>query len=99
MIATLKRALKRTPLYPMYAYLREQRALREQVRAFRQWTKDDDLKMAFYGQLIRPGNLVFDVGANMGNRSKIFLRLGAKVVAFEPQSKGCAILARRFQAS
>lgn len=40
---------------------------------------------AFYGQLIGPGDLCFDVGAHVGNRSLAFRRLGAKVIAIEPQ--------------
>lgn len=67
------------------------------MRAFRQWTKDDEAKRAFYQQSIRPGNLVFDVGANMGNRSKIFLRLGARVIAFEPQPKCARFLRAAFR--
>lgn len=38
----------------------------------------------FYRQFIAPGYLVFDVGANIGQRSKVFLELGASVVAIEP---------------
>jgi FkbM family methyltransferase len=37
---------------------------------------------------------VFDIGANLGNRSKIFLRLGARVIAFEPQARCCAFLSQ-----
>jgi FkbM family methyltransferase len=39
----------------------------------------------FYGQFIRDGDLCFDVGASVGNRTAVFLDLGAKVVAVEPQ--------------
>ena len=49
------------------------------------WTKDDQKKLKFYSQFIKKGDLVFDVGANLGNRTKIFLKLGARVVAIEPQ--------------
>jgi len=42
-------------------------------------------KLQFYHQFIQPNNLVFDVGANMGNRTILFLKLGAKVIGFEPQ--------------
>jgi FkbM family methyltransferase len=52
-----------------------------------------------YAQLIRPGDLVFDVGAYIGERSAIFLHLGARVVAIEPQASSCAQLARRFSAA
>jgi FkbM family methyltransferase len=53
------------------------------------WHQDDERRLKFYKQFIRPNDLVFDVGANMGNRTKIFLKLDARVVAFEPQ-KMCA---------
>ena len=38
-----------------------------------------------YGQFVRPGDLVFDVGAHVGDRVASFRRLGARVVAVEPQ--------------
>jgi FkbM family methyltransferase len=38
-----------------------------------------------YAQFIRPGDLVFDVGAHVGDRVAAFRRLGASVVAVEPQ--------------
>jgi FkbM family methyltransferase len=37
------------------------------------------------GQFVKAGDLAFDVGANIGNRTAILLSLGATVVAFEPQ--------------
>lgn len=40
--------------------------------------------MSFYGALVEPGALVFDVGANRGDFSDAFLRLGSSVVAVEP---------------
>jgi FkbM family methyltransferase len=38
-----------------------------------------------YGQFVRAGDLVFDVGAHVGDRVGSFRRLGARVVAVEPQ--------------
>ena len=38
-----------------------------------------------YGQFIKPGDLVFDIGAHVGDRVAAFRRLGARVVAVEPQ--------------
>ncbi len=38
-----------------------------------------------YSQFVKPGDLVFDVGAHVGNRIASFRRLGARVVAVEPQ--------------
>nr|WP_321483137.1 FkbM family methyltransferase [uncultured Cohaesibacter sp.] len=39
----------------------------------------------FYREMIQPGDLVFDIGAHVGNRAKSMVSLGAKVVAVEPQ--------------
>lgn len=47
----------------------------------------------FYRPLIPPRSLVFDVGANVGNYSRVFRDLGASVVAVEPQPD----LARRIR--
>jgi len=38
-----------------------------------------------YGSFVRTGDLVFDVGAHVGDRVASFRRLGARVVAVEPQ--------------
>jgi FkbM family methyltransferase len=38
-----------------------------------------------YRQFVRPGDLVFDIGAHVGDRIASFRRLGARVVAVEPQ--------------
>src|SRR5882672_1957598 len=38
-----------------------------------------------YAQFVRPGDLVFDIGAHVGDRIAAFRRLGARVVAVEPQ--------------
>jgi len=40
----------------------------------------------FYSSLINKNDLCFDIGANKGFKSKLFLSLKAKVIAFEPQS-------------
>lgn len=50
----------------------------------------------FYSKFISKGDLVFDVGANIGNRVEIFLALGARVVAIEPQEECCKILRNKF---
>jgi FkbM family methyltransferase len=38
-----------------------------------------------YGAFVKRGDLVFDVGAHVGDRIAAFRRLGARVVAIEPQ--------------
>ena len=46
----------------------------------------------FYSQFIGRGDLVFDIGAHVGNRVGVFLRLGATCVAVEPQPLFSALL-------
>jgi FkbM family methyltransferase len=41
-----------------------------------------------YAQLLKPGDLAFDIGSHVGDRIGSFRRLGARVVALEPQP-GC----------
>lgn len=51
---------------------------------------------AFYRQFIKPNDLVFDVGANVGSRTAVFLALGARVLAIEPQAACMEQLKARF---
>jgi FkbM family methyltransferase len=39
----------------------------------------------FYGTFLRPGDVAFDIGAHVGNRTLALRRVGARVVALEPQ--------------
>lgn len=40
----------------------------------------------FYAGLLARGDLAFDIGAHMGNRSRALRKAGARVVALEPQA-------------
>ncbi len=51
---------------------------REGLRDFRR-------QLTFYSQFLGPDDLCFDVGADVGAKTEVFLKLGARVVAFEPQ--------------
>src|SRR5260370_2445784 len=53
----------------------------------------------FYRSLLegfRDGDLIFDIGANQGYKADIFLRLGAKVVAVEPDETSQETLRQKF---
>jgi FkbM family methyltransferase len=52
--------------------------------------------VAFYAQFLGPGDLAFDVGSHVGNRVRAFRRLGARVVAVEPQPDLVAVLRRLY---
>jgi len=47
-----------------------------------------------YAPFVREGDLVFDVGAHLGDRSAAFAALGARVIAFEPQPHVAHLLRR-----
>ena len=51
---------------------------------------------AFYGRFLGPGDLAFDIGAHAGDRTACFRRLGAQVVAVEPQPALQRLLRRLF---
>jgi FkbM family methyltransferase len=40
----------------------------------------------FYGELLGPGDLVIDVGAHVGSRTRAMRAAGARVIALEPQA-------------
>lgn len=50
----------------------------------------------FYSQFIKSGDLAFDIGAHLGNRSQAWLDLGAKVIAVEPQPMCIQFLKKNF---
>jgi FkbM family methyltransferase len=52
--------------------------------------------LAFYQPLVPRGGLAFDIGAHVGNRSLAWRRLGARVVAVEPQPDCLWVLKRLF---
>jgi FkbM family methyltransferase len=54
-------------------------------------------RLEFYSTFIQPGDLVFDVGANLGNYSEALCGVGATVVAIEPDPRNVKILRRRLQ--
>ncbi len=50
----------------------------------------------FYKQFIAKGDLCFDVGAHMGDRSQSWLKIGAEVVGIEPQPRFSNYLENKF---
>jgi FkbM family methyltransferase len=48
-------------------------------------TSRDAAMDALYARFLRPGDLAFDIGSHVGDRIGSFRRLGARVVALEPQ--------------
>jgi FkbM family methyltransferase len=55
-----------------------------------------ELGVAFYRGFVAPGDLCFDIGANVGNRTELFREIGARVVCLEPQGPCVETLRRKF---
>jgi len=84
-------AIKNTLLYQIYCKLKLNYTMQR-------WSHNDQNAFDFYSFFIKPGDTCFDIGANMGNRTKIFLKLGASVVAVEPQNN-CIGFLQKFYGS
>jgi FkbM family methyltransferase len=57
------------------------------------------VELGFYRHLLkgfRKGDLIFDIGANHGAKTDVFLRLGARVVAVDPDETNQEILKQKF---
>jgi len=50
----------------------------------------------FYRRFVNPDDLVFDVGAHVGNRVRALRSLGARVIAIEPQASCVRLLNRLY---
>ena len=67
------------------ARAREWRALARSIKIYHLDRAHHRAMDRLYSQFIKPGDLVFDIGAHVGDRISSFRRCGAKVVALEPQ--------------
>jgi FkbM family methyltransferase len=59
-------------------------------------SSEDEALREVYSQFVTADDLVFDIGANIGEHTKLFLDLGCRVVAVEPQHNCVATLRRSF---
>lgn len=50
----------------------------------------------FFRQFVGSNKLFFDIGANIGNRTRIFTKLGVKVISVEPQPDCANLLEKKF---
>lgn len=80
--------LKASPLYDLYWTIADRSIIDDRRR-----------ETKFYRDLLKglsPGDLIFDVGAHKGSKTGAFLRLGARVVAVEPDEVNQVILEEQF---
>lgn len=88
-INQIKQTIRKSFLYPYFNYFNS-------LRQLKNWTKNDTQWSNFYSKFITPGDLVFDIGANIGIFVKIFLKLNTRVIAVEPQYNCIKILEKAF---
>jgi len=72
----IKSALQQLGMFPLARLL--YRRVNGEIRKQRQ------REIAFYSELLRPGSLVFDIGANLGQKSDVFLAAGFRSIILEP---------------
>jgi FkbM family methyltransferase len=53
--------------------------------------------MEILKQILNKGDLCFDIGSNMGDKTQQMLNLGAKVVSVDPQKECFEFLSKRFE--
>src|SRR5436305_9188370 len=94
MLEKLKRFLKRIGVFKYYMFLKRKLYLNKKEK------KEEEInevkRKEFYSEFIQADDLCFDVGANIGNRTKTFLELKARVIAIEPQEECNTILNQKF---
>ena len=82
------RLLAGTDIYPAVRAI--YRKLNARSRKAREYELD------FYRAIIKPGDLVFDIGANVGFKTEAFVACGARVICVEPNPKCLPILLHEF---
>lgn len=71
--------------------------IRNQFERFSPVQQQEIIKRTlFYQQFVNKNDLCFDVGANVGNRITPLLKIGAKVLAVEPQESCYKVLQSKF---
>ncbi|HEX3830082.1 MAG TPA: FkbM family methyltransferase [Sporichthyaceae bacterium] len=83
----MREKLRGTPWYGPLKIAQNSLPAQRELRARRR---------TLYREFVDRRSLCFDIGANMGNRTEIFLALGARVVALEPQAVCVRSLKCRF---
>ena len=69
----------------MFEFLRTLRGIVRSLRIYYGNRQHGPAMDRLYRQFVRPDDLVFDIGAHVGDRVAAFRRLGARIVAVEPQ--------------
>lgn len=80
---------------PTVAMTQNAKAIGRSLRIYHAPGRAADLDL-FYRRFLAPDMLAFDIGAHVGDRTAAFRRLGARVVAVEPQPSCVRLLGHLF---
>lgn len=72
------------------------------IRLLGKWAKrkyNQPEALKFLAGFIEKGDIVYDIGANYGWKTELFLLLGATVIAVEPQYDCLSVLKRKFKSN
>jgi len=91
LLPTLKSKVKKSAFFPV-------------ARQCYRWVKptarrERSALRRFYSQLVNPGDLCFDIGANVGQTTEALLDCGARVIAVEPNPLCIPVLQWQFGAN
>ena len=90
MVPDVRRRIRIDPIGPFEIRLRRHRSY-----WIRSPLAQERLMLGYLERLIQPGDVVYDVGANVGLYTRFMSRFGAgRTVAFEPMSENIALLKR-----
>src|SRR5689334_277028 len=79
---------------PLYNFLRFNILSEKFIELLEKKTKKN---ITYYSSFLNPGNgVIFDIGANKGNKVKAFLKMGYKVIALEPESGAAETMRFRY---
>jgi len=84
------------PIERLRRSLREAAGIARSLRIYHGSRGRRQRMIGLYGQFMRSGDLVFDIGAHVGDRIGVFRALGATVVALEPQPAAIRWLKLRY---
>src|SRR5258706_12017639 len=93
MLKKIESLINRSPFYNLIRF----NALTDLIIETR--TKKTKRSIAFFSSFLdrhSANKLIYDIGANKGNKVKALLKMGYKVVAIEPEKKALSTLSWRF---
>src|SRR5215213_4527125 len=81
---------------PVYNFLRFNILSESLMEALQKKTQKN---ISYYSSFLKPNQnkLIFDIGANKGNKIKAFLKMGYKVIAVEPEKSSLETLNFRYK--